>query len=203
MVSFFKFRYKNSLSTIPWIGIKKSIVQGLCQLFSNIASGIVFTAALWYGQHLIKTECHTYSAGILVVVSQTNGILEIIHTFVQIFIACLNTTWCLSQLVPSLEKFADAIASSSFILNTISTVDCILNHVLYLIKIFFDQKSRIDASNREEGVQPSLLKGEIQLQNVSFTYPARQDQPVCCIISHIKQMFLVIYIYITIDSSKC
>jgi hypothetical protein len=32
--------------------------------------GMVFTAALWYGQYLIKTECRAYSAGILVVVSQ-------------------------------------------------------------------------------------------------------------------------------------
>ena len=52
------------------IGIKKGLVQGLCQIFSNIATGIVFTAALWYGQYLIKTECRDYSAGILVVVSE-------------------------------------------------------------------------------------------------------------------------------------
>ncbi len=58
------------MSEIPSIGIKKGIVQGFCQIFSNVAIGIVFTAALWYGQYLIKTECRTYSAGVLVVVSQ-------------------------------------------------------------------------------------------------------------------------------------
>ena len=94
-------------------------------MFSNLASGIVFTAALWYGQYLIKTECRMYSAGILVVVSRRDVVLKSICMAIQIFIACLNTTWCLSQLVPSLEKFADATASSSFIFNTISTVDCI------------------------------------------------------------------------------
>ena len=55
---------------MPSIGIKKGIIQGLCQIFSNVAIGIVFTAALWYGQYLIKTECRAYSAGILVVVSR-------------------------------------------------------------------------------------------------------------------------------------
>ncbi|CAF4435988.1 unnamed protein product, partial [Rotaria sp. Silwood2] len=63
-------RYASSLSQIPSIGFKKGLVQGLCQVFSNVAIGIVFTAALWYGQYLIKTECRTYSAGILVVVSE-------------------------------------------------------------------------------------------------------------------------------------
>lgn len=48
--------------------MKKGLVQGLCQIFSNIAIGVVFTVALWYGQTLIKTECETYSAGKLVVV---------------------------------------------------------------------------------------------------------------------------------------
>ena len=49
--------------------MKKGFVQGLCQIFSNVAIGVVFTVALWYGQNLIKTECETYSAGKLVVVS--------------------------------------------------------------------------------------------------------------------------------------
>ena len=49
--------------------MKKGFVQGLCQIFSNVAIGAVFTVALWYGQTLIKTECETYSAGKLVVVS--------------------------------------------------------------------------------------------------------------------------------------
>ena len=62
-------RYKTSLASVPTIGLKKGLVQGLCQIFSNVAIGIVFTAALWYGQYLIKTECRAYSAGRLVVVS--------------------------------------------------------------------------------------------------------------------------------------
>lgn len=74
---------------IPWIGIKKGIVQGLCQMFSNVASGIVFTAALWYGQHLIKTECHTYSAGILVVVSPKNIFLSKLINMIFLDIYCL------------------------------------------------------------------------------------------------------------------
>ncbi|CAF3318570.1 unnamed protein product [Rotaria sp. Silwood2] len=137
-------RYANTLSEVPLIGMKKGIIQGLCQIFSNIATGIVFTAALWYGQYLIKTECHTYSAGILVV----------------IFIACLNTTWSLNQIVPSLEKFADATASGSFIFETIS------------------RKSKIDASKVNEGEKPASLTGEIKLENVRFTYPARPNQPI-------------------------
>ncbi|CAF0793637.1 unnamed protein product [Rotaria sordida] len=137
-------RYANSLSDVPIIGIKKGIVQGLCQIFSNIATGIVFTAALWYGQYLIKTECQTYSAGKLVV----------------IFIACLNTTWCLNQIVPSLEKFADATASGSCIFETIA------------------RQSKIDASKVDEGEKRASFNGEITLENVRFTYPARPKQPI-------------------------
>ncbi|CAF3338444.1 unnamed protein product [Rotaria socialis] len=137
-------RYANSLLKVPLIGIKKGIVQGLCQIFSNIAIGIVFTAALWYGQYLIQTECLAYSAGILV----------------TIIIACLNTTWCLNQIVPSLEKFADAAASGSFIFETIS------------------RKSKIDASLVDEGEKPVSFTGEIKLKNVQFTYPARPEQPI-------------------------
>jgi hypothetical protein len=37
--------------------------------------------------------------------------------YVKIFIACLYTTWSLCQLVPSLEKFADASSAGSFIFN--------------------------------------------------------------------------------------
>ncbi|CAF3832749.1 unnamed protein product [Rotaria magnacalcarata] len=137
-------RYANSLSKVPLIGIKKGIIQGLCQIFSNLAIGIVFTAALWYGQYLIKTECGAYSAGILV----------------TIIIACLNTTWCLNQIVPSLEKFADATASGSFIFETMS------------------RKSKIDASAVDEGEKPVSFTGEIKLENVQFTYPARPEQPI-------------------------
>ncbi len=77
--SFVFSRYATSLSAVPSIGVKKGIVQGLCQIFSNITMGCVFTAALWYGQYLIKTECRAYSAGVLVVVSQQKTrLLEIV-----------------------------------------------------------------------------------------------------------------------------
>jgi ABC-type multidrug transport system fused ATPase/permease subunit len=66
--SYLVLRYADSLSTVPSIGLKKGIVQGLYQIFSNIAIGLVFTGALCYGQYLIKTECHRYSAGRLVAV---------------------------------------------------------------------------------------------------------------------------------------
>ncbi|CAF4172673.1 unnamed protein product [Adineta steineri] len=99
-------RYKDSLSELPSIGIKKGIIQGSCQIFSNFAIGIVFAAALWYGQYLIKTECQTYSAGVLVV------------------------------------------------------------------------KSKIDASKIDEGEKPFSFKGEIKFENVTFTYPARREQPI-------------------------
>ena len=62
-------RYANSLTEIPMIGLRNSLVQGLSQIFSNLFMGLVFAAALWYGQYLIKTECRAYSAGRLVVVN--------------------------------------------------------------------------------------------------------------------------------------
>ncbi|CAF1474750.1 unnamed protein product, partial [Didymodactylos carnosus] len=136
-------RYTKSLKNVPSIGIKKGFILGCCQAFSNISTGIVFMAALWYGPYLIRTESDKYSAGI----------------FVGIFISCLNVTWCFNQIIPSLEKFADAVSSGSYVFRTIARI------------------SKINPFS-EDGEKPASLIGNIELRNVHFTYPARPDLPI-------------------------
>ena len=40
-----------------------------------------------------------------------------------------------------------------------------------------NQKSKIDASS-DEGEKPQSVIGDIEFDNVTFTYPARQESPV-------------------------
>ena len=40
------------------------------------------------------------------------------------------------------------------------------------------QKSEIDSSS-EEGLKPTSIVGNIEIENVSFKYPSRPEVPVC------------------------
>jgi ABC-type multidrug transport system fused ATPase/permease subunit len=41
----------------------------------------------------------------------------------------------------------------------------------------FYQQTKIDASNNE-GDQPKTIIGDIEFDNITFTYPSRQEAPV-------------------------
>ncbi len=45
------------------------------------------------------------------------------------------------------------------------------------MSLFFYQKTKIDATS-DEGEKPQTITGDIEFDNVIFTYPARQEAPV-------------------------
>ncbi len=45
------------------------------------------------------------------------------------------------------------------------------------MSLFFYQKTKIDVTS-DEGEKPQTITGDIEFDNVIFTYPARQEAPV-------------------------
>jgi ABC-type multidrug transport system fused ATPase/permease subunit len=44
--------------------------------------------------------------------------------------------------------------------------------------LFFYQQTKIDATS-DDGDKPQTVTGDIEFDNITFTYPARQEAPVC------------------------
>jgi ABC-type multidrug transport system fused ATPase/permease subunit len=44
--------------------------------------------------------------------------------------------------------------------------------------LFYFQQTKIDASS-DEGDKPQTITGDIEFNNITFTYPSRQEAPVC------------------------
>ncbi|CAF3295551.1 unnamed protein product, partial [Rotaria sp. Silwood2] len=63
------------------------------------------------------------------------------------------------QFIPNIQNFAEALASESYVFEII------------------ERKTKIDASN-DEGEKPQIITGDIEFDNVTFTYPARQEVSV-------------------------
>ncbi|CAF3666385.1 unnamed protein product [Adineta steineri] len=80
-------------------------------------------------------------------------------TVIVVFISCLQSTFSISQIVPNLQAFAEASGSGGYVFDIISRI------------------SKINAFTNE-GKMPSTVIGDIELRNVSFTYPAREDTPI-------------------------
>ncbi|CAF3440869.1 unnamed protein product [Rotaria sp. Silwood1] len=78
---------------------------------------------------------------------------------IVIFVSCLQSTFSISQIVPNIQAFAEASGSGGYVFDIISRI------------------SKIDAF-KSEGEIPTSIVGDIELQNLTFTYPARQDVPI-------------------------
>ncbi|CAF2533632.1 unnamed protein product [Rotaria sp. Silwood2] len=78
---------------------------------------------------------------------------------IVIFISCLQSTFSISQIVPNIQAFAEASGSGGYVFDIISRI------------------SKINAFKNEGEVLSSIV-GDIELQNVTFTYPAREDTPI-------------------------
>ncbi|CAF3805471.1 unnamed protein product [Adineta steineri] len=133
-------RFANSLMKAKTIGIKKGTYVGLCQGLNNLFSYSATALTLWYGLHLSQTDCSNYSAG---------------SVFLILF-ACMGATMQISQFMPNIQSFAEALGSGG------GVFDIIARH------------SIINALS-DDGEKPPTIKGDIEFDNVSFTYPARQD----------------------------
>lgn len=192
-------RYKTSLASVPTIGLKKGLVQGLCQIFSNVAIGIVFTAALWYGQYLIKTECRAYSAGRLVVVSDERADWNSLRwTHVDLY--CLFEHNLVSQSVGT--EFREVCrCHSGGLLCLCPDLSGEFMPMEKFILLFWIQTSKIDASKPDQGKKLATFDSEIKFDNVTFTYPTRPTETVC---THLLLINRIISIAICsmLDSSQ-
>ncbi|CAF1420963.1 unnamed protein product, partial [Adineta steineri] len=73
-----------------------------------------------------------------------------------VFSACRNITVYATQFIPCLHTFAEASASGSFVFDMI------------------ERKTKIDVAD-DEGKKPETIKGDIEFENVTFSYPTRQE----------------------------
>ncbi|CAF4075980.1 unnamed protein product [Rotaria magnacalcarata] len=151
-------RFAKNLVVAKNIGIKKGIYMGLCQCLSQTFTFTAFAVTFWYGPELVRTECHTYTAGTVIVV----------------FVACMIATNSTAQLIPNFQSFAEALAGGSYVYEII------------------DRKTKIDAMN-EEGDKPRNIAGDIEFDNVTFTFPARQDTSVKFSLSFRKSFITMVH----------
>lgn len=77
----------------------------------------------------------------------------------QIFMSCLTATFSLASVLPNLQSFAEASGSGAYVFEII------------------ERQSKIDVTI-EQGDIPSTFTGDIEFQNVHFTYPSRKEAPV-------------------------
>ncbi|CAF0803419.1 unnamed protein product [Adineta steineri] len=133
-------RFANSLVKAKTIGVKKGTYVGLCQGLNNLFTYSASALTLWYGFHLSQTDCSNYSAG----------------SVFTILFACMSATMQISQFMPNIQSFAEALGSGGGVFHII------------------ERYPMINALS-DDGEKPPTIKGDIEFDNVSFTYPARQD----------------------------
>lgn len=80
-------------------------------------------------------------------------------TVIVVFIACMVATFSTAQFIPNFQNFAEATGSANFVFEIIS------------------RQTKIDSSS-EEGDRPSTITGDIEFDNVTFTYPARKETSI-------------------------
>ncbi|CAF1032346.1 unnamed protein product [Adineta steineri] len=77
-------------------------------------------------------------------------------TLIIIFITCMNATTTATQFIPFFQTFAEASTSGSYVFEMI------------------ERKSKINVLD-DEGKKLETIKGDIEFENVTFSYPTRQE----------------------------
>ncbi|CAF3938442.1 unnamed protein product [Rotaria sordida] len=80
-------------------------------------------------------------------------------TVLVVFVACMVATTSTAQFIPNFQNFAEALGSGSYVFETL------------------DRQTTIDAMN-DEGDKPQQIIGDIEFDNVTFTYPARLETSI-------------------------
>ncbi|CAF5081195.1 unnamed protein product, partial [Rotaria sp. Silwood1] len=75
---------------------------------------------------------------------------------IVVFIACMIATMSTALFIPNFQSFAEALSSGSYVFEII------------------DLQTKIDAMS-DEGDKPGQIIGDIEFDNVTFTFPARQE----------------------------
>ncbi|CAF1308683.1 unnamed protein product [Rotaria sordida] len=76
-----------------------------------------------------------------------------------VFMGCMYASSYTAYLTPNIQHFAEALTSGSYVFDII------------------DRQTKIDVSS-DEGDKPQNMIGDIEFNNVTFTYPARQETPI-------------------------
>ncbi|CAF4238538.1 unnamed protein product, partial [Rotaria sordida] len=76
-----------------------------------------------------------------------------------VFMGCMYASSYTAYLTPNIQHFAEALTSGSYVIDII------------------DRQTKIDVSS-DEGDKPENMIGDIEFNNVIFTYPARQETPI-------------------------
>ncbi|CAF4167540.1 unnamed protein product, partial [Rotaria sordida] len=76
-----------------------------------------------------------------------------------VFMGCMYASIHTGYLTPNIQHFAEALTSGSYVFDII------------------DRQTKIDVSS-DEGDKPQNMIGDIEFNNVTFTYPARQETPI-------------------------
>ncbi|CAF0756890.1 unnamed protein product [Adineta steineri] len=96
-------RFATNLTRAKSMGLKKGLYMGICQGFNQIATFGAFAITFWYGPQLVRTDCHHYSAGTVIVV----------------FVGCMVATNSIAQFIPNFQSFAEALGSGSYVFEII------------------------------------------------------------------------------------
>ncbi|CAF3949500.1 unnamed protein product [Rotaria sordida] len=76
-----------------------------------------------------------------------------------VFMGYMYASFHTAYLSPHIQNFAEALTSGSYVFDII------------------DRQTKIDVSS-DEGDKPQNIIGDIEFDNVTFTYPARQETPI-------------------------
>lgn len=110
---------------------------------------VQYALGLWFGSWLIINNKYNTSTG----KSFSGG------DVIMCFFAVVMGSFSIGQVMPAFQAFTKGQASAGRIWDVI------------------ERKPPIDVRD-ESGQKPSDVRGEIELRNVAFTYPARPDAPI-------------------------
>ncbi|KAK2750386.1 ABC multidrug transporter mdr4 [Myotisia sp. PD_48] len=142
--------------------ITHSIQLGLLYFVAYASNALAF----WEGSRMIadlaegKRSNVTVGAVYTVIFVLLDGMFIIMRFKTRIYAYIRIASFILSQMAPFLHIFSSAAAASANLLATI------------------ERKSAIDGTSPDGDTQVSFARDDIELQDVTFTYPARPDVPV-------------------------
>jgi len=142
-------RYKATLESVIGRVIRYGFVAGAGLGFMFFSMNATYSLGFWYGSKLIEDQTINDVSG------KPYNTGDVLSTFFSVVMGAMS----LSQLTPCLKAFAMAKSAGAKAFQVI------------------DKKSAIDV-NDERGLKPASVEGEIQFNNVEFSYPVKKEKKV-------------------------
>ncbi|CAG9112793.1 unnamed protein product [Plutella xylostella] len=142
-------RYKNLLEVAKKYGYRRALYRGLGAGFNFLLIYIAVAIVLAYGVHLLMEEFY-------LPLDQRKYTLGRLYSIMQCFNLGLKS---IAYYIPHAETFATAKGAAANIFKIL------------------DLNPQIDGLSKS-GVSPRHVKGEISLENVTFSYPSRPEMKV-------------------------